>query len=299
MKSIVPFLKKGDLIEIVAPAKSIDASSILFAKHLLEENGFRVRIGKNCLGTHFYFSGTTEERISDFQQALDNEEVKAILCARGGYGAVQIVDTIGWASFLRFPKWIVGFSDITVFHQKIASLNLQSLHATMPLNFESNTKESISTLLEILTGTLNPISIKSDHSNKLGTAKGKLIGGNLSILFSLLAAKDCPDYSNTVLFIEDLSEQLYHLDRMFYAFEKAGILNKIKGLIVGGMTNMKDTEVPFGSNYQEIILSHFKYKNIPICFNFPVGHIDDNRALVLGKEVEICVTEEGARLSYL
>ena len=171
-KEIAKDLKEGDLIEIVAPAKSIEASHVNFAKKLLEERGFKVRISENCLGKHNYFSGTEEERLSDFQKAVDNEEVKAILCARGGYGAVQIVDKIGWASFLRSPKWIIGFSDVTVFHQKVASLNLQSVHATMPLNFESNSKESISTLLETITGELNPISTRYSASNKTGKAKG-------------------------------------------------------------------------------------------------------------------------------
>lgn len=299
MKSSVPFLKKGDLIEILSPAKSIETAHVAFAKNLLEENGFRVKVGQNCLGKHHYFSGTSIERLSDFQKALDNEEVKAILCARGGYGSVQIVDKIGWASFLRSPKWIIGFSDVTVFHQKVAHLNLQSIHATMPLNFETNTKKSITTLIQTLTGQLPPLTANFSKGNKLGEASGKLIGGNLSILYSLLASKECPDYSNTILFIEDLAEQLYHLDRIFYAFEKAGVLDKINGLVVGGMTNMQDTQVPFGKTVEEIILSHFQYRKIPICFNFPAGHIDDNQALLLGKEVLLSVKSDQAEIIYL
>lgn len=299
MNSSVPFLKKGDLIEILAPAKSIEASHVNFSKALLEEKGFKVRISENCLGSHHYFSGTIEERLSDFQKALDDEAVKAILCARGGYGSVQIVDNLGWASFLRSPKWIIGFSDITVFHQKVAHFNLQSLHATMPLNFEANSKASISTLINALEGKLTSITAPFSPKNQFGETSGKLIGGNLSILYSLLASKECPDYSNTILFIEDLAEQLYCLDRMFYAFEKAGVLDKINGLIVGGMSNMQDTQVPFGKTVEEIILSHFQYRKTPICFNFPAGHIDDNQALNLGKEVTLSVTKEKSDVSYL
>ena len=284
-------LKEGDKIVILAPAKSIDSASVEYAKNYFEEHGFEVQVSNNCLGQHHYYSGSEAERLIDFQTALDDSSVRAIVCARGGYGCVQIVDKIQWASFLRDPKWVVGFSDVTVFHQRIQKMDLQSIHASMPLNFQDNSPEALSTLLSAIRGEKTLFSIPSDPSNKVGKAKGVLVGGNLSILYSLLGTNDQIDYTDKILFIEDLAEQLYNLDRMFYALNKAGVLDQIKGLIIGGMTNMKDTEVPIGSTYKEIILSHFQYKKTPICFNFPAGHIDDNRALIMGSSVKLDVSD--------
>jgi muramoyltetrapeptide carboxypeptidase len=298
MNSTIAPLIKGDLIYITAPAKAIEEEYVTFAKLFFEKEGYKVQIGKNCLGNYNYFSGSDEERRSDFQEAIDNPEVKAIVCARGGYGCVRIIDYLQWAAFIREPKWIVGFSDVTVFHQRIQRFELESIHATMPLNFSSNTKESLDTLLFALQNKPYSISTKVNQWNKKGKAHAKLVGGNLSILYSLLGTDDQIDYSNTILFIEDLAEQLYHLDRMMFAFEKAGIFNKIKGLIVGGMSDMKDTAVPFGKTYQEIILERFQFRKIPIAFEFPAGHQDDNRALVFGREIQFKVDEKGSEIQF-
>ncbi|MCO5261059.1 MAG: LD-carboxypeptidase [Crocinitomicaceae bacterium] len=289
----IPYLKKGDLIEIVAPAKAIEKELIEFAKIRLEEIGFKVKISPNCTDRFNYFSGTDEQRLTDFQQALDNPDVKAIICARGGYGAVRIVDKIKWANQLISPKWIVGFSDITVFHQQMQLLDQKSIHATMPLNYNENSKESIETLIDALTGKSYSIEIEGNDFNKKGSAIGKIIGGNLSILYSLIGTDSMPDYKNKILFIEDVGEQLYSIDRMLFSFKKSGILDEIKGLIVGGMTNIKDsTEVSIGMNIEDIILQHFQYRRIPICFNFPSGHLDDNRAIVLNETVNFEVTNK-------
>lgn len=285
-------LQLGDLIAIVAPAKAIEESHITFAKALFESRGYRVQVGAHCLGSHHYFSGTDTERASDLQQALDNPEVKAIICARGGYGCVRILDHLQWAGFIREPKWLVGFSDVTVLHQHIGILELPSIHASMPLNFKENTSEAIDSLFAALEGKEMIYELEASLHNKQGEATGKLVGGNLSILYSLLGTDDCIDYSDCILFIEDLAEQLYHIDRMFYAFSKAGVLDKIKGLIVGGMTDLKDTVVPFGQDIYALILSHFMYRNIPIAFDFPAGHIDDNRALIIGKEARLEVGDK-------
>lgn len=295
----VPHLVSGDLIEIVAPAKAIEREHVHFTKNFLEKAGFRVRISEHCLGRNNYFSGTVAERLHDFQLAIDDPEVKAVLCARGGYGCVQLVDKVQWANMLRYPKWVIGFSDVTIFHQRLGKLGIQSIHGSMPLNFSNNSAEALSTLVSALKGESYSISSVSEERNRFGKCEGVLQGGNLSILYSLLGTNDQADYSNTILFIEDLAEQIYHLDRMFYALEKAGVLDKIKGLIVGGMTDLKDTIPPFGASYQDVILSHFEYRKIPICFNFPVGHISDNRALIVGAEVNLCVTETGAQLICL
>jgi muramoyltetrapeptide carboxypeptidase len=295
---MIPALQSGDLIAIVAPAKQIEQEYVTHAQHLLESAGYNVLIGEHCLGSHHYFSGTDEERLSDFQQALDNPAVKAILCARGGYGCIRIVDDIDWSHFVKQPKWIIGFSDITILHQRIQVLGFPSIHGTMPLNFQENSKEALSTLFEAIEGKNPTITIPSNQHNIQGEATGNLVGGNLSILYSLIGTNDEVHYEGTILFIEDLAEQLYHLDRMFYAFKKAGILNKIKGLIIGGMTDMKDTAIPFGSNLDEIILSHCQELAIPVAFQFPAGHINDNRALLLGKKIRLTVENE-TTLRYL
>ena len=298
MKNEINPLKKGDKVIILAPAKAIDEENVLYAKEFLSKEGYDVVVSDNCLGQHHYFSGTELERLTDFQNALDDPEIKAIFCARGGYGSVQIVDKIQWASFLRMPKWIVGFSDVTVFHQRIQNLGHQSIHGTMPLNFKTNSKESLTSLLSALKNEWYEIHAPYNEQNKLGCAEGVLVGGNLSIVYSLIGTNDQVDFTDKILFIEDLAEQLYAVDRMFYALNKAGILDQIKGLIVGGMTKLSDTEIPIGSTYQEIILSHFQYNPIPISFDFPAGHIDDNKALVLGSHVSLSVGKKGAILNH-
>jgi muramoyltetrapeptide carboxypeptidase len=210
---------------------------------------------------------------------------------------VRIVDRIQWAAFIREPKWIIGFSDVTVFHQRIQRFGIQSIHASMPLNFQTNSPLALDSLFNAIEGKDLSITCPSTTHNKTGQTEGKLVGGNLSILYSLLGTDDQIDFTDTILFIEDLSEQLYHIDRMFYALAKANVLNKIKGLIIGGMTDMKDTAVPFGKTLEELILDHFHYRNIPICFNFPAGHIDDNRALVFGSQYNLEVNSSQTTLT--
>lgn len=292
-------LKKGDLIYLTAPAKAIEEEHILYAKNFFEMEGFNVLISKHCLGQHNYFSGTDEERTQDFQFGLDNPDIKAIVCVRGGYGCIRILDRLQWAGFLQHPKWIVGFSDITLFHQRLQRYGIPSIHGSMPLNFKDNSPESLNTLIAALKGEGNSISFPYNSSNKTGTSEGILVGGNLSILYSLLGTDDHNDYSNTILFIEDLAEHLYHIDRMMHAFEKARIFDRIKGLIIGGMTDLQDTTISFGHSIEEIILHHFKYRNIPVAFDFPAGHIIDNRALILGKKCQLEVNEKESVLSYL
>ena len=299
MNSFIGPLQKGDLIAIVAPAKAIDHKCVEFAKSFFENAGFKVIIGKNTLGQFNYFSGTDLARASDFQDALDNPDVKAIICARGGYGVIRILDSIQWAAQLRSPKWIVGFSDVTVFHQRMQRFGIQSIHGTMPLNFESNSPKSLSSLISALTRTKNNVRCLPNNRNKQGKASGKLIGGNLSILYSLLGTDDQLDYSNCILFIEDVGEQFYAIDRMLHSFKKSGILGKISGLIVGGMTHLKDTENPTGFDIETLILDQFKYSKTPICFNFPAGHQDDNRALILGSDVQLFITSSFVELSYV
>ncbi len=294
--SIEP-LRKGDTIAIVSPAKAIERESVLYAQKKLEEFGYKVVVGNNTCGRYNYYSGTITERLSDFQEAIDNPEIKAVLCARGGYGCIQLVDSINWSSVLRQPKWIIGFSDVTVFHQRLQKLGLKSIHGTMPLNFNENSMESFTSLIEAIEQKTYSITVKPNLKNKPGIAKGVLVGGNLSILYSLLGTDDQIDYTDKILFIEDLSEQYYVLDRMMYALKKAGVLDKIAGLIVGGITNMSDTNPPIGETIEEIILKHFHYSKTPVCFGFPAGHINDNRALRFGSATELTVDDSLVKLT--
>lgn len=298
MKRMPIPLKKGDLIALVAPAKAIEIEVIAHAKAFFEAEGYRVLVAENCLGEYHYFSGTIGERLSDFQSSLDNPEVKAIVCARGGYGCIQLIDRIQWASQIDEPKWIVGFSDVTILHQRMQVHGIGSIHGTMPLNYKTNSTDALESMLSALNGKPTDIDIKSNLMNKPGQASGTLLGGNSSILFSALGTADQVNYENCILFIEDVGEHLYHIDRMFYAFEKAGVLEKVEGLVVGGMTCLKDTTTPFGKSLHEIILSHFQYRSIPIAFDFPAGHIDDNRALMLGAHVTLSVNSKKSTLVY-
>jgi muramoyltetrapeptide carboxypeptidase len=298
MKSLISFLEKGDKIQLVSPAKAIEPILVLEAKSFLEKQGFCVLLGQYTMSTHNYFAGTDDERLQDFQDALDDPEVKAILCARGGYGCVRIIDKLDWTKFNKQKKWIIGFSDITVFHMHLQCKGIPSIHATMPLNFSQNSPLALSSLIDSFTGKLNSHEVDVSPLNILGEANGKLIGGNLSIIYSLLGTNDCPDFENSILFIEDLAEQLYHIDRMFFALKKSDILSKIKGLVVGSFTDLKDTEIPFGKSYEAIILEHCSDLSIPIAFNFPAGHINDNRALIFGVDCSLKISDQKVILSF-
>ena len=294
-----PALQSGDLVYLCAPAKAIEESYILAAEKWLTHIGLRSIRSKNLTGRHHYFSGSAHERLADLQEGIDHPEVKAIWCARGGYGSVQLVDNLQWASFIREPKWLIGFSDICVLHHQIQSVGIQSMHATMALNIEKNSAASKTRLKELLFGEKTPFAIAPHRQNKFGKASGVLIGGNLSIIYSMLATPERYDFNGAILFIEDLAEHLYHIDRMLYALRKNGSLAQISGLIIGGLTDLEDTDIPFGKSVEELILAHFDYRKIPICFDFPAGHIDDNQALLLGAKVELEVSERQCLLGYL
>jgi len=281
-------------VRIVAPAKNIEEVHIDNAKQFLREKGFEVEIGTYTLGKHHYFSGTIAERLSDFQFALDDPSIDIILCARGGYGSVQLIDQLDFTKFKENPKLIVGYSDITVFHNHVPKhYNLPTVHATAPLNFSENTPEALDSFLNSLLGRSNTYHIAPTEWNVEGEVTAPLIGGNLAILHSLLGTNSDADYQDKILFVEEIGEAIYAVDRMFYAFEKAGKLKQIKGLIVGGMTNMKDSEIPYGMGVEEVILRHVSNYQIPVCFNFPAGHISDNRALIIGQQASLNVGPGG------
>lgn len=283
-------LKKGDKVMIISTARKISEEEIRPAVEVLNKWGLIVVLGENLFKENHQFSGTTEQRTNDLQKALDDEMIKAVFCARGGYGTVKLVDALDFSKFTKYPKWIVGYSDVTVLHNHInQNYNIQTLHATMPINFPTNTNESLESLHKALFGEELNYDFAADQLNKNGLAEGILIGGNLSIIYSLTGTASQIDTKEKILFLEDLDEYLYHVDRMMTNLKRAGILKDIAGLIVGGMSDMNDNAIPYGKTAKEIILEVVKEYGYPLCFDFPAGHIDDNRTLVMGEKVKLTV----------
>jgi len=289
-------LKIGDKIGIVSTARKITLEELKAAILILESWGLKIVLGQNLFEENNQFSGTIEQRTADFQSMIDNDAIRAILCARGGYGTVQIIDNINFSSLKNKPKWIIGYSDVTVLHSHLNNLGIASFHATMPINFENNSDECLESLKNSLLGESNRIECKSYAFNRLGRVDAEIVGGNLSILYSLLGSNSDIDTEGKILFIEDLDEYLYHIDRMMMNFKRNGKLAKLKGLIVGGMKDMNDNEILFGKSVEEIILEHTKEYDYPICFGFPAGHINDNRCIKLGVKSVLKITENGVSL---
>jgi muramoyltetrapeptide carboxypeptidase len=282
---MIDLLQKDDTIRIVAPARKILMKELEYSVQLLEKRGYHVEFGKNLFGQYHQFSGTDKERISDFQEALDDKKVKAIWCAKGGYGSIRVIDHLDFSTFALHPKWICGYSDTTVFHVCINRVvNCSSIHATMPVNIQEEKMEinSFNTLMEILQKGKISYSIPPHPLNRKGKTTGKLCGGNLSVLYSLNGSPTDLQTEKKILFIEDLDEYLYHIDRMMICLKRTGKLNKLAALIVGGMTDMHDNAVPYGKTAEEIIMEHVAEYDYPVCFGFPAGHIPDNRALIMG-----------------
>lgn len=287
-----PSLKKGDIIGLVAPARKINLLEINEAISFIEKQGFNVKYTDELFAEYHQFAGGDETRTAYFQSMLDDDEIKAIISVRGGYGGARIIDQIDFKRFEKKPKWIIGFSDITVFHNHInRNFKIETLHASMPLSFKENTPESLSHIFDILKGGSPEYKIKSHRLNRKGISKGILCGGNLSVLYSLMGSKSFPDTIGKILFIEDLDEYLYHIDRMMLGLKRAGILKGLKGLIVGGMTDMNDNEVPFGKSPEEIISDTISSYEFPVCYGFPAGHIKNNLPLIMGAEVALNVSD--------
>lgn len=286
-------LSKGDLIQIIAPARSIAPQYIEHATSIITSMGFEVSLGKNLFGSSDQFSGSDAQRLEDLNTAIQNPRCKAILCARGGYGSVRIIDKIDLATFKKNPKWIVGYSDMTAIINHIyTQIGIAAIHGSMPINFSTNTEESLDSWFRILTGNEVEYEFPAHHLNRAGIAEGRMIGGNLSMLYSLLGSRTQLDTAGAILFLEDLDEYLYHIDRMMMALDRAGMLSNLAGLIVGGMTDMNDNKVPFGKTAEEIIKDRVSQYSFPVCFGFPAGHIDDNRAWVHGKKIRLTVLND-------
>jgi muramoyltetrapeptide carboxypeptidase len=281
-----PYLKKGDKIGIVASARKISKEEVQPALEILASWGLEAVLGKNVFKEEHQFSGTDKERTEDLQMMLDDPSVKAVISARGGYGTIRIIDNIDFSGFRKEPKWIIGYSDITVLHSHIHNSGIETIHATMPINFTKNA-EATETLRKALFGEKLSYEAELHSMNRNGKAQAELVGGNLSLLYALSGSVSDIDTKGKILFIEDLDEYLYHIDRMMINLKRSGKLSQLAGLIVGGMSDMKDNAVPFGKNAEEIIMDAVKEYNYPVCFNFPAGHIDKNLAIVLGRKVKM------------
>ncbi|MEL6809895.1 MAG: LD-carboxypeptidase [Bacteroidota bacterium] len=294
-----PSLQPGDTVGIAATARKITKAELQPALDLLTQWGLVAVLGHTIGAEAHQFAGDDTLRTQDFQAMLDNPNIKAIWCARGGYGTVRMLDGLDFTLFKQHPKWIVGYSDITVLHSHIHTLGIETLHAQMPLEVDKKTLSTRESIYETLFGRKGDILMEKKHSlNRNGTANGLLVGGNLSVLYSLCGSSSALNTAGKVLFLEDLDEYLYHIDRMMQNLKRNGMLENLAGLVIGGMTQMHDNSIPFGQNAEEIIRAAVEGYEYPVCFNFPAGHTRDNRALVLGRQVELMVSHDQVTLRF-
>ena len=299
MTTIPPYLKKGDTIGIVCPAGYMPVDKLQTCIAVLMEWGYKVKAG-NTIGSQFnYFSGTDEQRLEDLQQMLDDDSVHAILCGRGGYGAGRIIDKLKFKKFKKNPKWLIGFSDITVLHSHIYNrFKIASLHSPMAAAFNDDEykNEYVQSLKQALEGKKSKYVCAINAYNHEGTATGKLVGGNLSLIAHLTGTKSDINTAEKILFIEDVGEYIYNTDRMLYQLKRSGKFDKLAGLIIGGFTEAKDTTIPFGKDIYEVIYDVVKDYNYPICFQFPVGHSRENYALKIGVDYQLQVGKKKVTL---
>lgn len=268
----------------------------------LHQWGYNVKVGKTLGNQHHYFAGTDEERLSDLQAMLDDAQVKAILCGRGGYGVSRIIDRLDFTAFNRQPKWIIGYSDITVLHSHLcAAFNTASLHSPMAAAFNDGGAGNvfIQSLKKILAGEKLTYSCGAHAYNRAGVVEGALVGGNLTLLAHLIGSASSIDTTGKILFIEDVGEYIYNVDRMMVQLQRAGVLANLAGLVVGSFTDTKDTVTPFGQQVYEVINDKIAGYNYPVCFDFPVGHTDNNYPLVHGARHRLAVNAGGVTLLQL
>ena len=294
-------LRAGDKIGILSTARKINKEELSYAIACLEEWGYVPVLGQTIEAEQDQFAGSDQLRADDLQNFTNDDNIKAILCARGGYGTVRIIDKIDFTPLINKPKWIIGYSDVTVIHSHLHQLGIATLHATMPINFpksKDESQEAIASLRSHLKGEkLSYTDIEAHQLNRSGKATGQIVGGNLSIIYSLLGSPSSLDTDGKILFLEDLDEYLYHIDRMMMNIKRNGLLDQLAGLIIGGMSDMNDNAIPYGKSAVEIIAEHLAEYDYPVMFNFPAGHIKRNLALPLGKQAEMVVGIEN-KLSF-
>lgn len=295
---VPPFLKKGDTILLIGTARARNQEALLPAITKLKNWGFKVVSGKNLFKVHHQFAGTDVQRKSDLQWAINHKTAKAILIAGGGYGTLRIIDSVDFKPLLKHPKWFIGYSDTTVIHNRLAKLGIACLHGTMAFQFPKN-EEATESIRKLICGKKLEYPVAKNPLNRGGICEGIVVGGNLSLIYALSGSIDDLNCKNKILFIEDLDEQLYHIDRMMLQLKRSGKLKYLKGLIVGGMSDMKDNAIPFGKTAEEIIWDAVKEYKYPVCFNFPAGHIEKNMALYFGKKARLTITKNAASLIYL
>ncbi len=290
------YLKEGDTIVIVAPAGILkDKENVIAsAKKLTESWGLRVLSGKHIFNQANHFAGTDKERTEDFQWALDRPEIKAIWCARGGYGSARIIDDLDFSKFIKYPKWIIGYSDITVFHNHVHNLGIETLHAMLCTSIQDNQEvilETIETFRKALFGKQLKYKITSSKYNRKGTATGQLAGGNITIMASMLGSDSQISTGGKILFIEETGEYEYAIDRMLYSLQRAGYFKNVEGVIVGNISKIKENLTVWGSPVEELILNVLP-EDIPVMFDFPAGHEPDNRAIVMGRNIQLSVNDK-------
>jgi muramoyltetrapeptide carboxypeptidase len=297
--SLPPPLQTGDQVAIIATARYISKAEIQPALNLLKNWGLKPILGSSIGQQEHQFAGSDQERAKDFQNQLNHPDIKAIWCARGGYGSVRIIDHIDFSSLKKQPKWIIGYSDVTAIHLHLQSIGIASLHAQMSHGIETKSSSTSTQLQKVLFGEDAGISSKNIHPlQKNGITSGEIIGGNLSVLYSILGSSSTPSFKGKILFLEDLDEYLYHIDRMMQNLKRSGVLKVIKGLIVGGMTDMNDNAIPFGKTAEEIVSEAIQDFDYPVCFHFPVGHTYDNLPLIFGKVARLVVSSNQIQLTY-
>ena len=288
----IPYLDKGSKVAIAAPARMVTTEEMAFAIHWLEENGFIPVYDERLFVQHHIFAGDDAFRVSVMQQYLDDESVAAIWLARGGYGGIRIIDQLDFTKFLKHPKWIAGFSDGTVFHGKLQRLGVPSIHSSMPYFFSEKTPEAQQSLYDAMTGKPLHYEFASHPLNRIGEVEGEIVGGNLSVLYGMMGSDTFPDVDGKILFIEEVDEYVYHIDRMMRALKRAGKLDRLKGLIVGGLTQIHDNAQPFGQTVEEVIADAVKEYDYPVCFGFPAGHFADNKAVLFGLNTQLIIAKE-------
>lgn len=298
------YLQNGDTVAIVSPAGNLNnkEAEIQQAIKLLKSWNLNVVIGENIYNQNYEFAGTDDERAADFQKVLDNTNIKAIWCARGGYGSVRILDKLDYTKFMKHPKWLIGYSDITAFHNQIHNLGFETIHGIMAISLDDYceyNKENSASFKDAIFGKQLAYTIEGSNHNRVGTTSGQLVGGNLTLLHTMLGSKTSIDTSGKILFIEEVGEYAYHIDRMLQSLKRAGYFENCKGLIIGTISNIRgDIIIDWGKPIEQLILDAVKEYNFPVLFNFPAGHEKENRALILGRTVELAVGKKESTLVF-